>query len=540
MLRLSTLGGVALADERGPFVGALVQRRRLALLARIAAAGERGVSRDSLAALLWPEADAERARHTLRQWLSLLRRDLGADQLLLGGAELRLNSAVIGSDVGELRTALARGDLEAAAAAYAGPFLDGFHVTDAPEFERWADAERGALAREVGRALETLAARATAAGRAREAADWWRRVAALDPLCAHAAVGYASALAAAGERAAALEFARVHEAMLREELEVGPDPRLAALVRELRAGGHAPSAATLSVDIAPHREPPPSGGLEQRLRASMREALGGRYELQAVIERTNLTTTFTARDSRGGDVVLRLLGYAVAGALDAERFLAQLARARGVDHPALVPLLEAGAHEGLLYLVNPSVRGESLRDRLARERQLGLAEALGIATRLADALAAAHASGVLHLDLKPRHVMLAGPGALLADVGFAPAITCGAADLATRSGVTIGTPAYISPEQAGGTSTLDARTDVYALGCILYHMLAGEPPFAGGTAQAALVRRLTETPTPLRTLRPSVPLAVESLVARMLERVPGDRVATMAEVRDRLRSALDT
>ena len=521
MLRLSTLGGVALSDARGPLGGALVQRRRLALLARIAAAGERGVSRDALAALLWPEADAERARHTLRQWLSLLRRDLGADELLLGGAELRLNPAVIGSDVGELRAALARGDLEAAAAAYVGPFLDGFHVTDAPEFERWVDAERGAIAREMARALETLATRATAAGSARMAADWWRRLVALDPLSAHAAVGYASALSAAGERAAALEFARTHEALLREELEVGPDPRLTALVRELRAGG----------------QPSPSGGYERRLRETMREALGGRYAMGEIIERTSLAAVFAARDCRGRDVVLRLLGHAVAGALDAERFLAELARARSVSHPALVPLLEAGAHEGLVYLVNPVAVGESLRDRLARERQLGLADALAIAAHLADGLAAAHAAGVLHLDLKPRHVLLLGQEAFLADVGLAPAIACAATNVATRSGVTIGTPAYMSPEQSAGTASADARSDVYSLGCILYHMLAGEPPLAGGTAQAALVRRLTETPTPLRALRPSVPATVEHLVARMLERVPGDRTATMAEVAAGLRRA---
>src|SRR5574338_1058739 len=140
MLRLTTLGGVLLADDHGPLGGSLVQRRRLALLARLAAAGQRGVSRDSLAALLWPESDEERARHTLRQWLSLLRRDLGVENLLLGTAELRLNPQIITSDVGEMREALGRGDLERVATLYAGPFLDGFHVSDAPEFERWADS----------------------------------------------------------------------------------------------------------------------------------------------------------------------------------------------------------------------------------------------------------------------------------------------------------------------------------------------------------------------------------------------------------------
>ena len=529
MLRLSTLGGVALEDEHGPLSGPLIQRRRLALLARLAAAGPRGVSRDSLAALLWPESDEERARHTLRQWLSLLRRDLEAENLLIGTAELRLNPQVITSDVGDLREALGRGDLDRVATLYAGPFLDGFHVSDAPEFERWAESERDTLAREVGRALQTLAETAAAAGDSRRAAEWWRRLVAMDPLGSHAVVGLMTTLADAGERAAALEVARVHESLLRSELDLAPDARVTALAGELRRSITAPQVTDNSRGRA--------GMVQQRLAETVQVALGDAYRILRVAERSPFATHFVVRDTRGTECVLRVLSPGVAAALSTDRFVAELRRAAAVHHPALAPLLDVGVREGFIYLITPIVAGETLRDRLTRDQQLGLAEGLAIGERLADALAAAHASDVPHLDVKPRHVVLSERGALLGDLGLASAAACAATDISTRSGITIGTPAYMSPEQAGGAGTADARSDVYALGCLLYHMLGGEPPFAGGTAQATLTRRLTELPAPLRAIRSGVPARIDTLVMRMLERVPGDR-PTMAQVRDELRIAL--
>ena len=537
MLRLTTLGGVALADERGPLGGRLVQRRRLALLARIAAAGQQGVSRDSLAALLWPDSNEERARHTLRQWLSLLRRELEAESLLVGAEELRLNPRVITSDLGELREALGRGELERVAALYVGPFLEGFHVSDAAEFERWAEGERDALTREASRALETLATTAAAAGDARRAAEWWRRLVAMDPLGSHAVIGLMTALADAGERAAALEAARAHESLMRAELDLAPDSRVAALARELRATDASGAAAAPAAPRVAHSSRGGAGMLQQRLTESVQEALGDAYRIVRVTERSTIITYFLARDARGAECLVRVLTPGVAAALHGDRFVAELRRAAAVHHSALMPLLEVGAHEGLFYLVTPIVAGETLRDRLGRDHQLGLADALTIGERLADALAAAHAADVPHLDVKPRHVVLSERGALLGDLGLALGIASATTDVSTRSGVTIGTPAYMSPEQAGGAGTPDVRSDVYALGCIVYHMLGGEPPFAAGTAQATLVRRLTEPPAPLRAIRSGVPSSVEALVLRMLERVPGDR-PTMAQVRDELRIAL--
>src|SRR5437899_10982450 len=181
-LRLRTLGGLAVEGDPRPVLGAATQRRPLALLALLASARERGVSRDKLLGYLWPESGADKARHLLNQALYALRRHLAADDLFLGSSELRLNPAALSADTGEFEEALDRGDPERAATLYAGPFLDGFFLSDAPEFEHWVDAERTRLAARAERALETLAGAATARGDHRASTEWWRRLPGLEPL----------------------------------------------------------------------------------------------------------------------------------------------------------------------------------------------------------------------------------------------------------------------------------------------------------------------------------------------------------------------
>src|SRR5437870_5461633 len=234
-LRLRTLGGLAVEGELPPALGAATQRRPLALLALLALARDRGVSRDKLLAYLWPESSAEKARHLLNQALYSLRRDLTADELFLGSSELRLNPTVLPVDAREFEDAVDRGDAERAGALYAGPFLDGFFLSGAPEFEHWVETERARLARRAERALETLAGTATARGNHPAAVDWWRRLTALDPLSSRFAIGLMEALAAAGDRAGALRHARVHEQLVAQEPETSPDGRVAALVQRLRA-----------------------------------------------------------------------------------------------------------------------------------------------------------------------------------------------------------------------------------------------------------------------------------------------------------------
>ena len=235
MLQLTVLGGLTLGLEDGLVSGAMTQRRRLALLALLAVARQRGLSRDKIMAYLWPESDAARARHALNQLLHIQRKLLTGRELFLGGKTLRLSPAAIRTDVGEFEDAVDRGDLEAAAAVYGGPFLDGFFLKDAPEFERWAEAQRHRLARRLCAALVDLANAATARGEQARSAEWWRRAAEVDPLDSQIALDLIQALAAAGNRAGALQHARQHAERLHEELGVTPDPRIVQLVEQLRA-----------------------------------------------------------------------------------------------------------------------------------------------------------------------------------------------------------------------------------------------------------------------------------------------------------------
>ncbi|HEU5186735.1 MAG TPA: BTAD domain-containing putative transcriptional regulator [Gemmatimonadaceae bacterium] len=220
-----------------PLAGRSTQRRRLALLALLAAAEERGLTRDKLLAYLWPERDTDRARHALSQTLYAVRQDLGDEALIGGIDEIRLNAQIVESDVAQFRAALAAGELERAVALYAGPFLDGFFVPDAPGFERWADEERGRAAAEYSAALEKLARAAEQQGEHARSAEWWRRGAALDPLNSQVALSLMRTLAASGDRAGALRHARIHTTMVRQELGASPDPAVDELSGRLQAQG---------------------------------------------------------------------------------------------------------------------------------------------------------------------------------------------------------------------------------------------------------------------------------------------------------------
>ena len=257
MLRLRTFGGLSLESDGGPLRGAALQPRRLAVLAALAVAGSRGLTRDKLLALLWPEADAAGGRQALSQALYALRRDTGVDALALGAGseELRLNPEAVTSDVGEFEAALARGDRGAAAALYAGPFLDGVYLSgDAAEFERWAEGERVRLAHLAERAIEGLAVEADRRGDHADAAHWWRQLARLDPMRTRVTVGLMRALAAAGDRSGALRHAQMYERLLRDELAAAPSPAVSALAEQLRR-----ESRTMPRPAPPAPPAPPAG-----------------------------------------------------------------------------------------------------------------------------------------------------------------------------------------------------------------------------------------------------------------------------------------
>ena len=266
-------------------------------------------------------------------------------------------------------------------------------------------------------------------------------------------------------------------------------------------------------------------------RDRLQEALRQRYVIERELGRGGMAVVYLARDLRHDrHVALKVLLPTLARSLGGERFLREIRTAARLQHPHILSVHDSGDADGQLWFAMPYVEGETLRRRLDREGQLSLPEALRIAREVADGLDFAHRHGVVHRDVKPENILLSESHALVADFGISRALAGNEGDDAlTETGVSVGTPAYMSPEQATG-QPVDARTDVYALGAVLYEMLAGEPPFTGPTPQAIIAKRFHTDAVPLRAVRPAVPEHVERAVARALARVPTDRFTSAAEL----------
>ncbi len=259
---------------------------------------------------------------------------------------------------------------------------------------------------------------------------------------------------------------------------------------------------------------------EQRLNA----ALEGRYHVERELGEGGMATVYLATDLKHGrDVAIKVLHPDLAAALGGERFLTEIRTTARLQHPHILPLLDSGVADGLLFYVMPYVAGETLGTRLERERQLPVEDALRIAREVADALGAAHALGIVHRDIKPDNILLQGGHAVVADFGIALAVQEAGSERMTQTGLSLGTPHYMSPEQAMGERTVDARTDIYALGAVTYEMLTGEPPFTGANAQTVVAKVLTEKPTPPSAVRDTIPPSVEAAVLKALARLPADR-----------------
>ena len=264
-------------------------------------------------------------------------------------------------------------------------------------------------------------------------------------------------------------------------------------------------------------------------------ALAGRYEVEREIGRGGMATVFLARDVRHDRrVALKVLDPELGAVLGAERFLAEIRVTANLQHPNLLPLFDSGEASGLLFYVMPFVEGESLRSRLDREKQLPVDDAIRLAVAIGGALDYAHRHGVIHRDLKPENILLHDGQPLVADFGIALALSNAGGQRITQTGLSLGTPQYMSPEQAAGDRALDARTDIYSLGAVAYEMLTSEPPHTGATAQAVIARVLTERPRDLRTVRPSVPAHVSAAIMTALEKLPADRPASSQDLIARL------
>ncbi len=265
------------------------------------------------------------------------------------------------------------------------------------------------------------------------------------------------------------------------------------------------------------------------IQARLAAAIDDRYRVERELGAGGMATVYLAHDLKHErDVAIKVLHPDLGAALGAERFLAEIKTTAKLQHPHILPLLDSGAADGLLYYVMPYVRGETLRARLAQEGQLPVDEAVRIARETASALEHAHRQGIVHRDIKPENILLQDGAALVADFGIALAVQSAGGARLTQTGLSLGTPQYMSPEQATGERTIDARSDVYALGAVTYEMLAGEPPFSGPTVQAVVARLLSETPRSIAAQRKAVPQHVEAAVMRALEKLPADRFAQAA------------
>jgi serine/threonine-protein kinase len=265
------------------------------------------------------------------------------------------------------------------------------------------------------------------------------------------------------------------------------------------------------------------------------DALGDRYRIERELGSGGMATVYLADDLRHHRrVAIKVLRPDLAAALGVSRFLREITTTASLRHPHIVPLYDSGEGGGVAYFVMPFVEGESLRDRLRREKQLPVQDALRIAAEVADALDYAHAHGVIHRDIKPENILLDSGHAVVADFGIAQAIDVAGGEQLTGTGVAIGTPTYMSPEQVAGERELDARSDLYALACVLFEMLTGQPPFAGPSAKSVMHQHVMAAPPDVAQLRPDVPADVSSALQRALSKEPADRFPLASQFADAL------
>src|SRR5687768_7320813 len=261
--------------------------------------------------------------------------------------------------------------------------------------------------------------------------------------------------------------------------------------------------------------------------ARLTAALADRYRIERELGQGGMATVYAAYDVRHRrKVAIKVLKPELAAVLGAERFVQEITTTAALQHPHILPLFDSGTADGFLYYVMPFIDGETLRGKLDRETQLGIAEAVRIGTDVADALHYAHRHGVIHRDIKPENILMHDGRPTVADFGIALAVSAAAGGRMTETGLSLGTPHYMSPEQATAEKEITARSDIYSLGAVLYEMLTGSPPHTGASAQQIIMKIVTEEPAPVSRGRKSVPANVAAAVGKALEKLPADRFET--------------
>ena len=262
--------------------------------------------------------------------------------------------------------------------------------------------------------------------------------------------------------------------------------------------------------------------------ARLESALADRYRIERQLGEGGMATVYLAQDLKHNrQVAIKVLKPELAAVVGADRFLAEIETTANLQHPHILPLFDSGEADGFLFYVMPYIEGETLADRIAREKQLPVDEAVRIATSVANALQAAHEEGIVHRDIKPGNILLSRGEPLVADFGIALAVGAGGARL-TETGLSVGTPYYMSPEQATGDQAIGPSADIYALACVIFEMLVGEPPYPGNTAQAVLGKIIQGLPVSATAARKTVPANVDAAIRKALEKLPADRFTRAA------------
>ena len=271
----------------------------------------------------------------------------------------------------------------------------------------------------------------------------------------------------------------------------------------------------------------------------LKQALADRYSIERELGSGGMATVYLAEDLKHHrQVAIKVLRPELAASLGVERFVREIEIAAKLTHPHILPLFDSGEADGFLYYVMPFIEGESLRERLDHEGKLDIKEAIRLTDQVASALSHAHERGLVHRDIKPENILLAGDQAIVADFGIARAVQVAGGERLTGTGLAIGTPAYMSPEQAVGDKDIDPRSDVYALGCVVHEMVSGQAPFEGATPQELLAKHAVDTVPSLRTRDPTIPLFLERAVARALAKDPADRFQSASAFADTLTSEM--
>lgn len=538
MLRLTTFDGVMLYRD-GTALPAIMNRKlSVALLLVLAIRGRRGMSRDALIELLWPDNAVKDPRHSMDQLLTVTRSLTGEPGLFVGSSTLMLAANVIQTDVESFEAAARDHRSEELVALYKAPFADGFTFGGSSELEDMIDNARTRFAIDHATSVRSLAEKAERSNNAADAVRWWRVLYESDQSDTSVVLHLIAALSTSNRRADALRLARNAAATYLAEYG-RQHPEIARWL--VRLGGHdgasEPMVSGETVRVVASTNTPPSSsqiGVGHRSADNGRMptpdgVIAGRYRLDRVLRAGRIATVHSATDAQqaGARVEVHVLEGPVAACMPTAHFAEVFGRVCQLSHANILPTLDAGSPGAMRFIVTAPTPASGLDERLKQKRPMPIAEAVSIAGDIAAGLAYAHDRGVFHGDLRPRRIAL-NQNASVTGFGLAESIEWGTGSEHSAI-LTLGSTLYHSPEQLMAETRLDAASDVYAFGCMLFEMLVGEAPFGGPTRPNRMLKLSQPAPS-VRELRETVPVELAEIVRRCLARVPADRYGSGTEV----------